>query len=104
MKVISSENNIKERGKEKTIFEKMLSDYRSKKIKRIIIKKLDSLGNNKYEIMKKLRKLLENDYRFYCFEGNIHNLNTCGKIFTKNLIAELEENTKWIKIKNKHRN
>lgn len=85
-----SENNAKERIKEKTIFEKMLNDYKSEKIKLIIIKKLDSLGNNKYEKMKKLKELSENNYRFYCFEGKIHNLNTGGKIFTKNLIAELE--------------
>lgn len=98
-----SENNAKERIKEKTIFEKMLNDYKSEKIKLIIIKKLDSLGNNKYEKKKKLKELLENNYRFYCFEGNIHNLNTGGKIFTKNLIAELEENTRGSVIKNKHK-
>ena len=98
-----SENNAKERIKEKTIFEKMLNDYKSEKIKLIIIKKLDSLGNNKYEKMKKLKELLENNHRFYCFEGNIHNLNTAGKIFTKNLITELEENTRGSVIKNKHK-
>lgn len=98
-----SENNAKERIKEKTIFEKMLNDYKSEKIKLIIIKKLDSLGNNKYEKMKKLKELSENNYRFYCFEGKIHNLNTGGKIFTKNLIAELEENTRGSVIKNKHK-
>ena len=97
-----SENNVKERIKEKTIFEKMLNDYKSEKIKLIIIKKLDSLGNNKYEKMKKLKELLENDYRFYCFEGNIHNLNAGGKIFTKNLIAELEETTRRPELKNKY--
>lgn len=83
-----SENNTKENA----TFKKMLNDYKNKKIKLIIIEKLDLLGNSRHEIAKKLKELFENDYSFYCFEGNIHNLNMSGKIFTKNLISELEEN------------
>lgn len=90
-----SENTKKEKMSKRFVFRKMLEDYEKGKIELIVFKNLKSIGKDKYIRSQILKELLLKDYKFCTLEENHNNLNLSGRIFTKNLIAEIEEEKKY---------